>query len=83
MKGPDKKNQDSLKIQHRNDDIVDCLIMTSQYFLAMSVGVWLTIFQENSHTSVFAIALFAISSFGLSIFLRLKTNKIRRSKCHS
>lgn len=79
MDEPDLKNRESFKIGKvvfTRKDIADFSLIGSQYFQAMSVGIWLTLLQDNPKIPFWGIALGALLSFTLSLVFRWVSNKL-------
>ncbi len=82
MKQPDSKNRESFKIRSwakvTKEDYADCALIASQYSQALSVGVWLSLLQEQPKVSLTTVFLCASVSFVVSFGFRLVSNRLRR-----
>jgi len=81
MDEPDSKNRESFRIRigkvFSRKDIGDFCLIGSQYFQAMSVGIWLALLQRPK-ISLWSIALGALFCFGLCLAFRWFSNRLRR-----
>lgn len=85
MKEHDSQHHESFRIDIRardwNEDVADIALIASQYSQAMSIGIWLTLFQDDHQSSILGNATYTLVSFCLCIGFKLISNLIRRSRC--
>lgn len=83
MKQPDSEKGKSFRIDEwakvTKEDYADCALLASQYSQALSVGVWLSLLQEQPRISLATVFFCASVSFAISFVFRLISNRLRRA----